>query len=77
MNQTVVLVASDPFGVRERRPLRYQATSLRLVVQGAVVLAVLAAVALGTQLPRTLIVVCLTRTDKIVMILASSRIGVC
>ena len=72
-----MLVASDPFGVRERQPLRYQAASLTLVVQGAVVLAVLAAVALGTQLPRKLIVVRLTRTDKIVMILASSRIGVC
>jgi cation:H+ antiporter len=53
--QTVVLVALDAFGVRERRPLTYQAASLTLVIEGAVVLAVLVVVVMGTQLPRTLI----------------------
>ncbi len=53
--QTVVLVALDAFGVRERRPLTYQAASLTLVIEGAVVLAVLAAVVMGTQLPKNLI----------------------
>ncbi len=53
--QTVVLVALDAFGVRERRPLTYQAGSLTLVIEGAVVLAVLAAVVMGTQLPSALI----------------------
>ncbi len=52
--QTVVLVALDAFGVRERRPLTYQAASLTLVIEGAVVLAVLVVV-MGTQLPRSLI----------------------
>lgn len=33
--QTVVLVALDAFGVRERRPLTYQAASLTLVIEGA------------------------------------------
>src|SRR6476469_7763202 len=39
--QTLVLVALDAFGVRERRPLTFQAASLTLVIEGAVVLAVL------------------------------------
>ena len=53
--QTVVLVALDAFGVRERRPLTYQAASLTLVVEGATVLAVLVVVVMGTQLPKGLI----------------------
>lgn len=53
--QTVVLVALDAFGVRERRPLTYQAASLTLVLEGAVVIAVLVAVVMGTQLPKTLV----------------------
>lgn len=53
--QTVVLVAIDAFGVRERRALTYQAASLALVIEGAVVLAVLTAVVMGTQLPRSAI----------------------
>jgi cation:H+ antiporter len=53
--QTVVLVALDAFGVRERRPLTYQAASLTLVIEGAVVLAVLVVVVMGTQLPKSLI----------------------
>ena len=53
--QTVVLVALDAFGVRERRPLTYQAASLALVLEGAVVIAVLATVVMGTQLPSRLI----------------------
>ena len=53
--QTVVLVALDAFGVRERRPLTYQAASLTLVLEGLIVLAVLAAVVMGTQLPKGLV----------------------
>jgi len=53
--QTVVLVALDAFGVRVKRPLTYQAASLRLVVEGAVVVAVLAVVVMGAQLPKTAI----------------------
>ncbi len=53
--QTVVLVALDAFGVRERRPLTYQGASLTLVIEGAVVVAVLVAVIMGTQLPNSLI----------------------
>ncbi len=50
--QTVVLVALDAFGVRVRRPLTYQAASLSLVLEGAVVVAVLVAVVMGAQLPK-------------------------
>ncbi|MGZ6804476.1 MAG: sodium:calcium antiporter [Nocardioidaceae bacterium] len=49
--QTVVLVALDAFGVTVRRPLTYQAASLRLLLEGAVVVAVLAVVVMGAQLP--------------------------
>jgi len=58
--QTVVLVALDAFGVRERRALTYQAASLVLVIEGAVVLAVLVVVVMGTQLPKNLIYLRLT-----------------
>jgi len=50
--QTVVLVALDGFGVRVRRPLTYQAASLSLVLEGAVVVAVLVGCVMGAQLPR-------------------------
>jgi cation:H+ antiporter len=58
--QTVVLVALDAFGVRERRPLTYQAASLTLVLEGGVVLAVLAVVVMGAQLPKNLVFARLT-----------------
>jgi len=58
--QTVVLVALDAWGVRERRPLTYQAASLTLILEGAVVLAVLFSVVMGTQLPKNLVFARLT-----------------
>ena len=53
--QTVVLVALDAFGPAGR-PLTYRAASLVLVLEGLAVLAVLALVVAGTQLPDDLIV---------------------
>ncbi len=53
--QTVVLVVIDAFGVRERRPLTYQAASLLLVLEGALVVTVLLIVVAGTQLPASLL----------------------
>ncbi|MEW1955428.1 sodium:calcium antiporter [Terrabacter sp. NPDC080008] len=53
--QTVVLVALDAFGIRGRRPLTYQAASLVLVLEGVLVVAVLAVVIAGSQLPAGLI----------------------
>ena len=54
--QTVVLVALDAFGVRGRRPLMYRAASLVLVLEGALVVAVLAVVIAGSQLPDSLVI---------------------
>ena len=53
--QTVVLVVIDAFGVRERRPLTYQAASLLLVLEGALVVTVLLIVVAGAQLPASLL----------------------
>ena len=52
--QTVVLVAVDAFGVRPRKPLTYVAGSLRLVLEALLVVAILAVVVAGTQLPGSL-----------------------
>jgi cation:H+ antiporter len=54
--QTVVLVALDAFGVRGRRPLMYRAASLVLLLEGALVVAVLAVVIAGSQLPDSLVI---------------------
>lgn len=54
--QTVVLVALDAFGVRGRHPLTYRAASLILVLEAALVVAVLAVVIAGSQLAPNLIV---------------------
>lgn len=56
--QTVVLVILDAFGRRGRgvRPLTYRAASLVLVLEAVVVVAVLAVVMAGSQLPGDLVV---------------------
>jgi cation:H+ antiporter len=48
--QTVVLVVLDAAGVRARRPLTRMAASLQLVLEGAMVVVVLAVMVMGTQL---------------------------
>ena len=58
--QTLVLVALDVFGVRGGKPLTYRAASLVLVLEAALVVAVLALVVAGTQLPATVIALRLT-----------------
>ncbi|PPG17041.1 sodium:proton exchanger [Rathayibacter sp. AY1C6] len=60
--QTVVLVVLDLFGKRGRgaKPLTYRAASLTLVLEGLVVVAVLAVVIAGSQLPSGLEVLRLT-----------------
>lgn len=58
--QTVVLVALDAFGIRARKPLTYQAASLVLVLEGALVVAVLLIVVAGSQLPASLLTARLT-----------------
>jgi cation:H+ antiporter len=53
--QTLVLVGLDVLGVRGRRPLTYRAASLVLVLEGALVVAVLGVVVGGSQLPGGLV----------------------
>jgi cation:H+ antiporter len=67
--QTVVLVALDAFGVRGERPLTYRAASLVLVLEAALVVAVLAVVIAGTQLPSSLILWRLTPGPVLIVVL--------
>lgn len=55
--QTVVLVLLDAFGKRGRgvKPLTYRAASLTLVLEAIVVVAVLAVIVAGSQLPSSLV----------------------
>jgi cation:H+ antiporter len=54
--QTVVLVYLDAASVRRREPLTYQAASLALVLEGGLVIALLATAIAGSRLPASLIV---------------------
>ena len=67
--QTVVLALIDAFGVRTRRPLTFMAASLTLVLEAAMVVAILLVVLAGTQLPDTLIFARLTPTPVLILIL--------
>ena len=49
--QTAVLVLVDAFGVRGGRPLSYRAASLSLVLEGTLVIIVLAVTVMSSQLP--------------------------
>lgn len=53
--QTVVLAVLDAAGVRPRRPLTFLAASLTLLLEGALVVALLLVVVMSTQLPASLI----------------------
>ncbi len=67
--QTVVLVALDAFGVRSKKPLSYLAGSLTLVLEAALVIAVLLVVIAGTQLPDDLIFARLTPGTVLIVLL--------
>ncbi|HXF03527.1 MAG TPA: sodium:calcium antiporter, partial [Arthrobacter sp.] len=73
--QTVVLVILDVFGKRgpDVQPLTYRAASLVLVLEAVVVVAVLAVVMVGSQLPANLIFARLT--PDVVLIAALWIIG--
>ena len=66
--QTVVLVALDAFGVRPRRPLTFQAANLTLVLEAALVIAVLVVTVMGTQLPAHLYFLRLTPSSVLILI---------
>ncbi|MDJ0349673.1 sodium:calcium antiporter [Cryobacterium sp. PH29-G1] len=69
--QTVVLVILDFFGRRGQgvKPLTYRAASLTLVLETLVVVAVLAAVIAGSQLPSTLVFARLTPDVLVIALL--------
>ncbi|MEJ7648841.1 MAG: hypothetical protein WKF57_07400 [Nakamurella sp.] len=67
--QTVVLVLIDAFGTRERKPLTYLAGSLTLLVEAALVIAVLSVVVAGSQLPADLIALRLTPGPVLILVL--------
>lgn len=58
--QTVVLVILDVFGTRGTEPLSYKAASLALVIEAVSVVAVLAVVIAGSQMPNNLVAFRLT-----------------
>jgi cation:H+ antiporter len=68
--QTVVIVVLDRFGKRGAGsdPLTYRAASLTLVVEALVVLAVLAVVVAGTQLPKQLDVLRVTPQALLIVV---------
>lgn len=67
--QTLVLVVLDVFGLGKKAALTYQAASLVLVLEGVLVLAILAAVLLGSQLPASVIVARVTPADLLILVL--------
>src|ERR687883_1264794 len=67
--QTVVLVALDAAGVRPRKPLTYLAASLTLVLEGALVVALLLVVVMTTQLPASLIALRVTPGALLIAVL--------
>src|SRR5690242_15563415 len=67
--QTVVLVVLDAFGVKGRRPLTYRAASLLLVLEALLVVAVLAVVVAGSQLPNDLIAFRLAPASLLILVL--------
>lgn len=58
--QTVVLALLDRFGPRGRGPLTYRAGSISLVLEGLLVIGILALVVAGTQMPKDAIALRLT-----------------
>src|SRR4051794_16754232 len=67
--QTVVLVVLDAFGVRPKRPLTYQAASLTLVLEAALVIGVLVVTVMGTQLPAHLYYLRMTPSAALILLL--------
>ena len=67
--QTVVLVILDVFGVGKSAPLTYRAASLTLVLEGALVIAVLAVAIIGSQLPASLIFLRVTPQGVMIAVL--------
>ncbi|MBA2286386.1 MAG: sodium:calcium antiporter [Ktedonobacteraceae bacterium] len=72
--QTAVLVILDAFGLKDEDSLTYRGTSLQVVLEGVLVIAVLVIAIMGTQMPKTLIFARLT--PDAVLITATWIVGV-
>lgn len=66
--QTVVLVLLDSFGLGRENSLTYKSASLVLVLEGLLVLAVLAVVIVGHELPSSLILLRVTPAGLLIFI---------
>lgn len=67
--QTLVLVVLDVFGLGKKAALTYRAASLVLVLEGVLVLAVLAVVLVGSQLPASVIVARVPPAELLILVL--------
>lgn len=67
--QTVVLVYLDVAGAGESETLTYRAASLTLVLEGVLVVAVLAVVVMGSQLPETVEFARVTPPELLIVLL--------
>lgn len=67
--QTVVLVILDVFGTRGTEPLSYKAASLALVIEAVTVVAVLAVVIAGSQMPNNLVAFRLTPAPLLIAVI--------
>jgi cation:H+ antiporter len=67
--QTVVLVVLDAFGVRGSHPLAYRAASLSLVLEGALVIAVLVVAIMASQLPANDVFVHVSPGSSLIVVL--------
>ncbi len=66
--QTVVLVILDLFGLGRENSLTYKSSSLTLVLEGSLVLAVLSLVVVGHQFPSTVILFRMTPVGVLILI---------
>jgi len=67
--QTAVLVTLDAFGKRKGPPLTYRAASLTLVLEGALVIAVLVVAIMGSRLPGNDVVLHLSPGSTVILVL--------
>lgn len=67
--QTIVLVLLDAFGLGGKDPLTYRAASLELVLEGAMLVAILVVAIMGTQLPKSLILARITPGSLLILVL--------
>ncbi|MFI7283748.1 hypothetical protein ACIBOV_26145 [Micromonospora chersina] len=75
--QTAVLALLDAAGPRPRRPLTYLAASLTLLLECALVVALLLVVVMSTQLPGSVIVARVTPGAVLITLFCSGSPGCC